>query len=160
MRIHITCIRASYYLHRIQVNLYSAGRQKYVKLASDGTSLQAAELIPWGRDALVELEFANGRYCIKSCDGRYLSCDGRLVDSPNANCAYTFETKTIGQVFGLAFKDTAGKYLTAIGSKAIVQGRNRSITKDEIFTVQDSQPQVIFTAHNQKLVSIKQGKNA
>jgi len=142
------------------LNLYCAGRQKYVHLASDGSALHTDELIPWGQDALIELEFREGRYCIKSCDGRYLHTTSRLVDEANNDTMFTFEVKTIGQLSGLAFKDSAGKYLTATGSKGVVQARNRSIGKDELFTVEDSQPQVTFTAHNRKLVSIKQGRCA
>jgi hypothetical protein len=57
------------------------------------------------------------------------------------------------------YRDSTGKYLTAVGRDAVMQARNRTIGKDELFTVEDSQPQVFFTAHNGKMVSIKQGRN-
>ena len=57
----------------------------------------------------------------------------------------------------MALKDATGKYLTAVGRDAVVQARNRNIGKDELFVVEDSQPQVVFTAHNGKMASIKQG---
>jgi len=140
-----------------QINLRNANRQKYVHLAADGSALHAAELIPWGRDALLELEFREGRYCVRACDGRFLHRDGMLVDQATGDTAFTVEMKSVGQLTGMALKDSAGKYLTAVGRDGVVQGRNRNIGKDELFNVEDSQPQVVFTAHNGKMASIKQG---
>ena len=141
-----------------QINLRNANRQKYVHLATDGSALHANELIPWGRDALLELEFREGRYYVRACDGRFLHRDGMLVDQPSAaDTAFAVEMKSIGQLTGMALKDSAGKYLTAVGRDGVVQGRNRNIGKDELFVVEDSQPQVVFTAHNGKMASVKQG---
>jgi len=140
-----------------QVNLLSAGRKKYVHLAADGSSLQAAELIPWGRDALVELEFKEGRYCVRACDGRYLTSSGRLVDEPSADAMFTFEMRTVGSLSGMALRDSSGKYLTATGVSGMLQAKNRTVSNNELFNVEDSQPQVFFTAHNGKMVSIRQG---
>jgi len=39
----------------------------------------------------------------------------------------------------------------------VIMGRNKTIGKDELFTLEDSQPQCFFTAHNGKMASIKQG---
>jgi len=128
-----------------------------VHLASDGSSLHATELIPWGRDALLELEFREGRYCMRACDGRFLHRDGSLVDQPSGDAAFSVEMKSVGQLTGMALRDATGKYLTAVGRDGVVQGRNRNIGKDELFVVEDSQPQVVFTAHNGKMASIKQG---
>jgi hypothetical protein len=140
-----------------QINLRNVNRQKYAHLADDGSNLQVTELIPWGRDALLELEFREGRYCIKACDGRYLHRDGSLMNQPNADMMFTIEMKSVGSLTGMAMRDSAGKYLTAVGRDAVMQTRNRTIGKDELFVIEDSQPQVIFTAHNNKMASIKQG---
>ena len=140
-----------------QINLRNANRQKYVHLSSDGSSLHAAELIPWGRDALLELEFRDGRYCVRACDGRFLHRDGSLADQPTGDTTFTVEMKSVGQLTGMALRDATGKYLTAVGRDGQVQARNRNIGKDELFVVEDSQPQVVFTAHNGKMASIKQG---
>jgi fascin 1 len=70
---------------------------------------------------------------------------------------YTFEMKTVGSLSGMALKDSTGKYLTAVGSNATLQGRQRTVGKDELFVAEDSQPQVFLTAHNNKIVSIRQG---
>lgn len=140
-----------------QINLRNANRQKYAHLADDGSSLQVTELIPWGRDALLELEFCEGRYCVKACDGRYLHREGKLVERPTNDTLFTIEMKSVGSLSGMALRDLSGKYLTAVGRDAVMQGRNRTIGKDELFVVEDSQPQVIFTAHNNKMASIKQG---
>jgi len=140
-----------------QINLRNANRQKYVHLASDGSALHATELIPWGRDALLELEFREGRYYVRACDGRFLHRDGMLVDQPSGDTGFTVEIKSVGQLTGMALKDATGKYLTAVGRDGVVQARNRNIGKDELFVVEDSQPQVVFTAHNSKMASVKQG---
>jgi len=145
------------YLFRCKINLRNANRQKYVHLAPDHSALHATELIPWGRDALLELEFRDGRYQVRACDGRFLHRDGTLVDQPTGDTAFTVEMKSVGQLTGMALKDATGKYLTAVGRDAVVQARNRNIGKDELFVVEDSQPQVVFTAHNGKMASIKQG---
>jgi hypothetical protein len=55
-------------------------RQKYARLDPSSDRLQATVLIPWGSAALVELEFRNGLYGVKTSDGRYLHRDGHLVD--------------------------------------------------------------------------------
>ena len=127
-------------------------------LAADGSALHTTELIPWGRDALLELEFREGRYCVRACDGRFLCRDGTLVDQPTGDTAFAVEMKSVGQLTGMALRDSTGKYLTAVGRDGVIQGRNRAIGKDELFNVEDSQPQVVFTAHNGKMASIKQGK--
>lgn len=140
-----------------QINLRNANRQKYAHLAADGSALHAAELIPWGRDALLELEFREGRYCVRACDGRFLHRDGTLVGQPSGDTLFTVEMKSVGQLSGMALKDTTGKYLTAVARDGVIQARNRNIGKDELFVVEDSQPQVVFTAHNGKMASVKQG---
>ena len=52
------------------------------------------ELIPWGDEGIVELEFRDGRYCIKACDGRYLDRDGALVPRPNVDTMFTVEMRS------------------------------------------------------------------
>jgi len=70
---------------------------------------------------------------------------------------FTVEMKSVGQLSGMALRDTTGKYLTAVARDGVIQARNRNIGKDELFVVEDSQPQVVFTAHNGKMASVKQG---
>jgi fascin 1/2 len=139
-----------------QVNLRNVNRQKYARLDEVTSHIQVTEVIPWGQDSLITLEFRDGGYCVKPCDNRYLHRDGSLVDQPSNDTLFTLEIKS-GQWSGLALRDCTGKYLTAVGKDAVMLGRNKTIGKDELFLIEDSQPQCFFTAHNGKMASIKQG---
>lgn len=158
-----------------QVNLRNVNRQKYACLhladaGGDTGSRQAASsgpdqlrisaLIPWGEHSLVTLEFVDGRYAVRTCDDRYLHRDGSLVAQPGPDTAFAVELKSGGagsSAAGLALRDRTGKYLTAVGRDAVMQARNATAGKDELFVVEESHPQVVVTAHNGKMVSIKQG---
>ena len=151
-----------------QVNLRNVNRQKYVCLhlsssenKSDATTdqLRVSSLIPWGVQSLVTLEFGpDGRYGIRTCDDRYLSRDGTLVSTTGPNTSFAVELKAAGAgSAGLALRDSTGRYLTGVGRDAVVQARNSSAGKDELFAVEESHPQAFITAHNGKMVSIKQG---
>jgi len=56
--------------------------------------LQVTELIPWGDEGIIELEFRDGRYCIKACDGRYLDREGALVSHPTVDTMFTVEMRS------------------------------------------------------------------
>lgn len=141
-----------------QVNLRNVNRQRYAHLDPIDDRLQVTALIPWGQEALVTLEFRDGRYCVRSCDGRYLHRDGTLVDEPDPeDTLFSVEIRSGQLLSGLALRDSTGKYLTAVGREAVMQARNSTVGKDELFTVEDSHPQVTFRAHNGKMVSIRQG---
>ena len=59
----------------------------------------------------------------------------------------------------MALRDAYGLYLAPIGSKAILKTRSHSVTKDELFILEDSLPQATFMAAlNSRFVSVKQGK--
>lgn len=139
-----------------QVNLRNLNRQKYACLDPKDDRLQVTAVIPWGQESLITLEFRDGRYCVRSFDGRYLHRDGTLVGDASPDTSFSLEIKS-GQFSGLALKDCTGKYLTAVGREAVMQARNKAIGKDELFTIEDSHPQVVFKAHNGKMVSIRQG---
>lgn len=155
-----------------QVNLRNVNRQKYACLhvsgGPDNTSqdstgpdqLRISSLIPWGEQSLVTLEFIDSRYAVRTCDDRYLHRDGSLVARPGPDTSFSLELKSGGpgsSAAGLAFRDRQGKYLTAVGRDAVIQARNATVGKDELFMVEESHPQVFVTAHNSKMVSIKQG---
>jgi len=170
-----------------QVNLRSVHRQKYACLylassendlafdqswASGGSSQQQhddedsvriSSLIPWGWRSLFALEFLDGRYALRAADDRYLRRDGTLVAALGAGAPpppdATFAVELRGCGAGLALRDGAGRYVTAVGRDAVVQGRNASAGKDELFAVEEGQPQVVIVAHNGKMVSIKQGRS-
>lgn len=137
-----------------QINLKNVCRKRYTQFKDD--EIQCNADIPWGADALITLEFSEGKYAFKTCNNRYLHKNGTLEEQLSEDCKYMLEIKS-GQQSGLAFKDNEGRYLTAVGNTATMKGRNKTITKDELFTIEDSHPQVVFVAHNGKKASIKQG---
>jgi len=57
----------------------------------------------------------------------------------------------------VALRDCTGKYLTAVGRDAVIQARNSTVGKDELFVIEEGRPQVVIYAHNGKMVSIRQG---
>ncbi|KAL3876437.1 hypothetical protein ACJMK2_034284 [Sinanodonta woodiana] len=134
-----------------QVHLRNVNRKRYAHLAND--ELQCTEIVPWGADSLVIMDFVDGRYTLKSCDNRYLSREGTLQETMTEDTMFTLEIRS----GALAFKDHEGRYLTSVGAQAVMKARNKMITKDELFTIEDSHPQVMFVAHNGKKVSVKQG---
>ena len=51
-----------------------------------------------------------------------------------------------------------GLYLSPIGSRAVLKTRSNVVTKDELFSLEDSLPQASFmAAANSRYVSVKQG---
>lgn len=139
------------YVHP-QIHLRNVNRKRYARLNSETNELECTEITPWGADALVFLDFVEGKYALKSCDNRFLNRDGALQDDIDENALYMMEIHS----GSLAFKDCEGRYLTAVG-KGTMKGRNKTVSKDELFTIEDSHPQVQIVSHNGKSVSIKQG---
>jgi len=75
-----------------------------------------------------------------------------------SSVVYNLYGRSAGQLSGIALRDVTGRYLTAVGRDAVVQSRNRTAGKDEIFVAEHSQPQVFFTAHNGRMISTRQGR--
>ncbi|XP_026676385.1 protein singed-like [Diaphorina citri] len=145
---------------RPQVNLRSVGRKRFAHLSENLDEIHVDANIPWGEDTLFTLEFRaedSGKYAVHTCNNKYLSREGKLVDTCNANCLFSLEYHA-GQI---ALRDNSGAYLSPIGSKAILKTRSNTVTKDELFTLEDSLPQASFIAAlNSKYVSVKQGQIA
>ncbi|XP_005108068.2 fascin [Aplysia californica] len=138
-----------------QVNLRNVNRKRYAHLKDE--QLQVTEVIPWGQEALIILHFEEGKYALKTYDNRFLNRDGTLSADLTDEGRYTLEIRS-GANSGLAFKDVTGTYLTAVGATATMKGRNKTVSKDELFTLEDSCPQVILTSlANNKKVSTRQG---
>lgn len=77
------------------------------------------------------------------------------MDTCSKDCLFTAEYHS-GQ---LALRDRNGQYLSPIGSKAVLKTRSNTVTKDELFSLEDSLPQASFVAAlNARFVSVKQGK--
>ena len=132
-----------------QINLRNVNRKTYVHL-QDG-ELRCNEEIPWGYDAMIILEFYDGRYCIRAADTKYLHRTGQLVEEITKDTLYTL----IFRDTQVAFRDCNGKYLTAVGATGSVMSRKDSIGRDELFTLEDSHPQVRLIASNGKHVSTR-----
>lgn len=148
-----TCDETNYYTIHLamhpQINLYNVNRRTFCHLVED--EIRCNEEIPWGFDALIILEFHDGKYALRAANGKLLDRRGKLVDQINADSTYTL----VFSEAQVAFRDRSGKYLTAVGSMATVQARRDTIGKDELFVLMDSHPQMSLTASNGKLVAIR-----
>jgi len=141
---------------RPQVNLRSVGRKRFARLSEEQTEIQVEENVPWGSDTLFTLEFREeaNKYAIHSSNNMYLMRDGRLVPELSKDCLFACEYHG-GYI---ALRDHSGLYLSPIGSRAVLKTRSNVVTKDELFSLEDSLPQASFQAvSNQRFVSIKQG---
>ncbi|CAH1273843.1 fascin-2-like [Branchiostoma lanceolatum] len=136
-----------------QVNLKNVNRKRYARWSEEDEELRVDMNHPWGDDALITLEFRDGKYAIKTCNNKYLHRDGRLVDDSSEDTDFTLEFRS-GKI---ALKDRMGKYLTAVGGTATMMTRNNKPGKDELFVLEDSHPQAVFVANNGRLVSVRQG---
>ena len=147
-----------------QLNLLSVTRKRYARLGvmpdvpQENQRLQFDQETPWGQDSLITLEFRDGRYAIRTWDNRYLDPNGDLTPTCTKDNLFNLELRS-GQASGLAFRDMTGSYLTCVGIHATMQRKNKTISKDELFTLQDSHPQVMITSlFNNRKVSLKTGK--
>ncbi|XP_063240690.1 protein singed isoform X2 [Bacillus rossius redtenbacheri] len=142
---------------RPQVNLRSVGRKRFAHLSEGLDEIHVDANVPWGEDTLFTLEFRadeGGKYALHSCNNKYLSRDGKLVGACSAACLFAAEY----HAGHLALRDCQGAYLSPIGSKAVLKSRSTSVTKDELFSLEDSLPQASFAAAlNARYVSVKQG---
>jgi fascin 1 len=150
-------------------------RKRYARLEND--EIHVDELIPWGSDCLITVEFREDSYAIRTSNGMYLSNNGKLVYLPSDETLFNvefhkgcvaFKVKLNSFILFLFFylfllkililkKHKNGKYLTAIGPQGIITARSKSVTKDELFLFDSNHAQVSLLAFNGKLVSVKQG---
>lgn len=140
-----------------QASLLSVARKRYARLSVEDGEIAVDLNIPWGVAALLTIVYLDGKYCLKTSDGHFLSNDGKLLAQMGRSTAYTLELKC-GK---LAFKDCEGKYLSPMGPTGTLRsGRCSKPGKDELFDLEESHPQVVLIAANGRYVSIKQGKKA
>lgn len=138
-----------------QVNIQNVNRKRYACLKNE--ELQVTEVIPLGQEAVIVLHFDNGKYALKTFDNQFLNRDGSLSTELCNDSCFNLEIRG-GSSSGFAFKDCTGLYLTAVGSAATIKGRNKTVSKDELFMLENSRPQVVLTAlSNNKKISIRQG---
>lgn len=138
-----------------QVNVMSCRRTRYAHLNTKTETIEATEIIPWGADAMLTLEFdANqGKYAFVASNKMYLNNDGSLHEDPAKKSLFTIEFHE-GEV---AFRTDKGNYLAAVGTGKIQAGKNTTVGKDELFIIQDSPPQVSFIGQRDRRLSIHQG---
>ena len=136
-----------------QVNICNVNRKTFMHLSKDNSELCCNEVIPWGYDATITLQFHEGKYTIQAANNQYLNQIGSLMANMTKDCLFTIVFKGSR----IAFQDCNGKYLTAIGAKATVASRKSTIGRDELFELMDSQPQVRLVAANGKYVSVREG---
>ncbi|CAF1418885.1 unnamed protein product [Didymodactylos carnosus] len=133
------------------INLKHILRKRYARL--DENEIHIDEIVPWGSNALITVEYCDDKYAIRTCDRLYFHKEGKLIQQCTDESLFTIE---LNKGY-LAFKDCEHRYLTAVGPQGIMTTRNKVAGKDELFLLEESKLQVCFTAHNGKLVSIKQG---
>ncbi|KAK3717309.1 hypothetical protein QZH41_002312 [Actinostola sp. cb2023] len=134
-----------------QINLKSVLRKRYAHLDEASQDIKVSEVIPFGADAMVTLEFIDGKYAIVSSNNKYLSTTGDLKDALGDDCKFSIEFHQTN----IAFRDHKGKYLTAVGTGRL-QSKKETVSKDELFVIEDSHPQCSFIGYNDRRISIKQ----
>lgn len=72
-----------------QINLRHALRKRYARLEDD--EIHVDEIIPWGSDCLITIEFREERYAIRTSNGMYLNKDGKLVTLPSDDTLFNVE---------------------------------------------------------------------
>lgn len=136
-----------------QVNIRNVNRKTYMHYNEDSDEINCNEVIPWGYDATIIVEFYEGMYALRAANTKYLSRTGELLEKVTKDTLFTL----IFRGSQVAFRDCNGKYLTAVGASATVQSRKSTIGKDELFELIDSKPQIQLLANNGKLLSIREG---
>lgn len=138
-----------------QVNLINVMRKRFVHLEEG--ELRATEDVPWGEDALLTFVFfadhPDGRYGFQACNGKYLSASGKLVAAPAKDTQFLlgFHDDCI------SLRDEQGNYLSCVGATGALKAGKSKVTRDELFQLQDSEPQFVITSTNGKKVSIRSG---
>ncbi|XP_023670655.1 fascin-like [Paramormyrops kingsleyae] len=137
-----------------QLNIFSVIRKRYAHLVAEQGEIVIDKDTPWGVDSMITLVFQDLRYHLQTSDNRFLKNDGTLTSCTDKTTGYTLEFRS-GKV---AFRDCSGKYLVPSGpSGTMKSGKNSKVGKDELFVFEQSLPQVVLTAGNERNVSIRQG---
>ncbi|XP_061605473.1 fascin actin-bundling protein 1a [Phyllopteryx taeniolatus] len=137
-----------------QVNIFSLTRKRYAHLSSKVDEIAIDRDVPWGVDSTITLVFREQRYHLQTSDNRFLRNDGALVAATDKTTGYTLEFRS-GKV---AFRDCGGKYLAPSGPSGTMKaGKSARVGKDELFQLEQSHPQVVLTAANERNVSTRQG---
>lgn len=136
-----------------QVAIWNVNRKTFMHMSGD--QMTTDEPIAWGADATITLHFfEEGKYGLQTCDARFLSSTGELKKTPDATCKFTL------RLFGgqVAFTDSRDKYLTSLGASGVVKAtKDGPPSKDELYVMEDSHPQIKMTSWQGKKVSVRSG---
>jgi len=139
--------------HHPQVVLQNVQRKQYLH-AHENEMITADELIPWGSDALVTLCFLDdGRYALMAEDGKYVAKDGQFSNTLDDNTMFIIE------FFGgkIALKTAEGKYLCPFGKSGLLKDLRSVATQEDVWMMEDSEPQIKLKTHRGRRVSIRAG---
>ena len=136
------------------ITMRNVKRKTYVHLS--GESLTTDEEIPWGDDAVLEIQFfEDGTYGLRACNGMFLGSNGGMsTDSDDPKNHFVIEFQ--GGEISFKSKDN-GKYLTALGSSGLCKATKTKIGDDERFVMENSYPQFTLLSRNGMFLSTKQG---
>lgn len=135
-----------------QIAVWNVNRKTFLHL--EGDVINGDEVIPWGSDAMITLHFfETGKYGLRACNGKFLRSDGALTDNED-DPTTQFTLKFYGGQ--VAFLSSAGKLLTCLGGKGTARAtKPEPPSKDELFVMEDSHPQIKMTSWQGKKVSIR-----
>lgn len=119
----------------------NAGSKRYLCL--EGGELRINKDVAWGPEAVVTLEEVHGQYAIRSCSHEYLDQSGRMVEEPSESSLFGLVIKG-GRV---AFQDVDGNFLSVGGPSNSLASRRDKISRDELFILEPSRPQVSLTSY-------------
>ncbi len=132
-----------------QATLKNVARNKYARYINK--EFRADLITPWGSESLITFEFVDGAYAIRGYNGNYLTKNGFASESLAVDCLFSLEYHRGNYVF----RDKRGWLITCSGPTGLLTARAQTISKNEMFTVEDSLPQVCLVASNGKKVSAR-----
>lgn len=140
-----------------QIALGNKRRRRYFSL--DENEIKCFNIIPWGPSSILTMEYYFGKYLIKTPDNHYVLKNGTLTVSREKEAQYTLELRVNqqSQLEGIAFRDDEGKFLSGVGASGILKSRNKNISDDEIFSLEESPPQIVLETSNGANASIQSG---
>ena len=135
-----------------QCTMKSISQKRYVLSKEDEFS--ALEDIPWGGDAVVTMQYRNGKYALLDSRGRYLNgVSGKLEENVSDDSLFVLSLR--GKDYN--FRGSNGKHLTVSGPKKQLIASKLNPDNDTWFSLERSRAQFVLTAINGKKASIRQG---
>lgn len=162
------------------IALRNVNRKRFIRQVNN--QLEATEDIAWMHESLVLLQFSDGKYMLRAPNGKYLRKDGTLVDAAGDDCKYIMEFLEGYVAFkasdGSAWRRAAmpwhapicracvrvhdtrprprAEYLQGYGANGVMCAKKTNITRDEMWELVDTHPQLTLKAAGGKFVSNRQ----